>query len=300
MKTTILSIFCFTIIFSVAEVPQALNYQAVARNTAGAPLQNQHIQVRLTVHDGSPTSPLAYQETDTVTTNQFGLFTVLIGNGLVTVGTFGGIAWPTGNKYLEVELDPTGGSNFTSMGTTEMVSVPYALYAQTAGAVTGAFTHYVGQLYGGGIVVSVWKDSSQVEHGIIASLSDISTSSVWSDVSTTQIGPTAESMSNGSANTAAITSQAGTTTSAALLCQSYTGGGYNNWHLPSLWELQQCYNAAMIVNKVIGDTNGFQFAAYWSSSEYTGNAAGYWSFLYGSSDGDLKSSAYSVRAVRSY
>ena len=121
------------------QTPQAMNYQAIARNATGAPLQNQHVSLRLTIKDGiNPGTPL-YQETDTATTNQFGLFTTFIGKGTAALGTFTGITWATGNKYLEVELDVTGGNNYTSMGTTELLSVPYALYAQTSGnGATGA------------------------------------------------------------------------------------------------------------------------------------------------------------------
>ena len=124
-----------------AQIPQAANYQAIARNSTGAVLQNQHISIRFSVHDGSPIATITYQETDTATTNQFGLFTAFIGNGTATVGTFTGIAWATGNKYLEVELDPAGGSNYNNMGTTQMASVPYALYASSSGT-SGQVTAY--------------------------------------------------------------------------------------------------------------------------------------------------------------
>ena len=141
-NTTIFTILAiFISIIGSAQIPQALNYQAVARNSVGAVLQNQHVGIRFSVHDGSPTATITYQETDTTTTNQFGLFTALIGNGTVTMGIFNGIAWATGNKYLEVELDPAGGSNYNNMGTTQMLSVPYALYANSSGT-SGQVTAY--------------------------------------------------------------------------------------------------------------------------------------------------------------
>ena len=129
LTIAIMQVVCFV----SGQTPQTLNYQAVARNVSGAVLQNQHVKARFSFHDGSPTGSVVYQETDTATTNQFGLFTTLIGNGITTLGTFTAIQWSTGNKFLEVELDPTGGNNYNSMGTTQLVSVPYALYAQTSG-----------------------------------------------------------------------------------------------------------------------------------------------------------------------
>jgi hypothetical protein len=80
---------------------------------------------------------------------------------------------------LGIELNT--GSGYVAMGTTQLLSVPYALYANSAGSTsgsTGGFTHYVGELFGGGIVVSVWKTNG-VEHGLIASLTNLSTGIQW-------------------------------------------------------------------------------------------------------------------------
>ena len=87
-----------------SQAPQKLNYQAVARNASGNAITNQSIKVRFTIKDGSITGTIVYQETDTATTNQFGLFTAKIGGGLVTSGVFTNIDWSTGDKFLQVEL----------------------------------------------------------------------------------------------------------------------------------------------------------------------------------------------------
>ncbi|MFN8286745.1 MAG: tail fiber domain-containing protein [Chitinophagales bacterium] len=123
-----------------AQAPNGINYQAVARNAAGSVIQNQNVSVRLSIHDGSSGGTIVYQETHSATTNQFGLFTVVIGGGTVQQGTFAGINWGSGGgKFLQVELDATGGSSYTNMGTTQMESVPYALYAANSPAgATGA------------------------------------------------------------------------------------------------------------------------------------------------------------------
>lgn len=123
-----------------AQAPQGINYQAVARNAAGSVLQNQNVGIRLSIHDGSAGGTIVYQETHSATTNQFGLFTVVIGGGTVQQGTFAGVNWGSGGgKFLQVELDPTGGSSYSNMGTTQMESVPYALYAANSPAgATGA------------------------------------------------------------------------------------------------------------------------------------------------------------------
>src|SRR4051812_41048206 len=99
---------------AIAQVPQKINYQAVARNAAGTVLNNQPVGIRFTIHDVSPTGAVVYQETQSgVTTNQFGLFTVAIGAGVPTSGTFSTISWGSGDKYLQVEVDPAGGSSYS-------------------------------------------------------------------------------------------------------------------------------------------------------------------------------------------
>ncbi|MBU1014759.1 MAG: DUF1566 domain-containing protein [Bacteroidetes bacterium] len=192
------------------------------------------------------------------------------------------------------ETKVTAGTNVTVTGTGTS-STPYVINSSSTG---GGFTHYIGELYGGGIVVSVWKVSG-VEHGLIASLTDLSTLVVWSNVSSL-IGTSAQSPINGQANTNAIIAQSGHTTSAAKLCDSYTNGGYSDWYLPAVWELNQCYNAAFIVNTVLGATNGFQFDYYWSSTESFDNFGGFIFFDYGSTYFGYKSNAYRVRAVRRF
>ena len=108
-----------------------MNYQAVARNSAGAPLLNSSVAVRISIRDSIASGTVLYSERDTATTNAFGLFTCKVGMGNIISGTFSTIDWSTNNKFLQVDLDPTGGSSYTNMGTTQLLSVPYALYAKS-------------------------------------------------------------------------------------------------------------------------------------------------------------------------
>lgn len=111
-----------------AQVPQGLNYQAIARNSSGDVLQNTAIGVRFTITDA--TSAPVYQETHALNTNQFGLFTAVIGSGTVVSGNFSSIGWETGPHYLRVEFDPDG-NGYQLMGLSQFQSVPYALAAGT-------------------------------------------------------------------------------------------------------------------------------------------------------------------------
>ncbi|HRZ76182.1 MAG TPA: tail fiber domain-containing protein [Bacteroidales bacterium] len=113
----------------MAQVPQGINYQAVARNNASAPIPNASINVRFTITDA--TAAELYKETHTVTTSPMGLFNAVIGGGSVVTGIFSVIPWLSGPHYLKVELDPDG-NGYQLLGTTPFQSVPYALVAGTA------------------------------------------------------------------------------------------------------------------------------------------------------------------------
>ena len=88
-----------------------------------------NISIRISIKDITATGTTLYSETHSATTNQFGLFTLPVGSGTVVSGTFASINWATNAKFMKVEMDPTGGSSYTDMGTSQLLSVPYALVA---------------------------------------------------------------------------------------------------------------------------------------------------------------------------
>jgi hypothetical protein len=294
-KVSALAFFLLLSILISAQSPQLINYQSVVRNTLGQPVPNGSIvSLRFTIHDVSALGTTVYTETQTDTANQLGLVNTQIGLS----GNLAVVNWSVGSKYLQVELDINNNGNFVDMGISQLLSVPYALYAGNN------ITHYIGELYQGGIIVSVWKVNG-VEHGLIASLTDISASAVWSNVNAL-IGASAQSPQDGMANTNAIIAQAGQITSAARLCRNYYGGGFTDWYLPAVWELNQCFYSALITNTILGDTSGFKFNSnitYWSSTEdVVSGGAWYEAFYYGyqRDNNNQKSNAMYVRAVRRY
>jgi hypothetical protein len=114
-------------------VPQAINYPAIARNASGSVLVNQSLSIRISLLEGASTGTQVYSETHAATTNQFGLFSLRIGDGTIVSGDFATINWGSANHWVMVEVDPLGGSNFTEVGTNELLSVPYAFYSQNSG-----------------------------------------------------------------------------------------------------------------------------------------------------------------------
>jgi hypothetical protein len=116
-----------------AQAPQSFNYQAVARDASGAVLSNQAVSFRISLLQGSATGSNVYSETHPITTNQFGLVNFAIGGGTIVSGSFANINWAQGPYFAQIELDATGGSTYVIMNTTQLLSVPYAQYAEKSG-----------------------------------------------------------------------------------------------------------------------------------------------------------------------
>lgn len=144
MKKLLLSVFvvALSVITVFAQAPEKLNYQGVARDNAGNVLATQPIGLQVKVHSGSGSGPVVYSETHATTTNAFGLFNVQIGTGGNQSGTIAAIDWGGNSYYVEVGLDASGGTSYTSMGNQQLLSVPYALYAKAADNASGT-TNYV-------------------------------------------------------------------------------------------------------------------------------------------------------------
>src|SRR6188768_3726093 len=116
-----------------AQAPLKLSYQAVIRDGSDVLLTNRNVKVKVTLLKGSASGTVVYAEIHTVTTNANGLVTFQIGGGTVVNGSMGAINWALGPYFVKTETDPNGGSNYTISGTSELLSVPYALYAANGG-----------------------------------------------------------------------------------------------------------------------------------------------------------------------
>ena len=379
----------FTILVAVlltatlwAQTPQKMTYQAVVRNASNQLVTNQTVGLQVRILQGSATGTEVYIETQTPTTNANGLLTVEIGGQT----GFDTITWANAPYFMETSIDPTGGSTYTITGTSQLLTVPYALHAKTAESISGGinetdpvFTgsqannitatditnlsnlsgvntgdqtisrtgltvtltnggtyqdsintytagtgiditnnvvsletkHYVGELYGGGIVFYVYDNG---QHGLIASLDDLDGGSgvAWSNIDDVEIGASAKDYYNGIGNTAAIIAQSGHTNSAAKLCADYSNNGFTDWYLPSTLELREMDNSILIINNVLandGDvtTNSFHleytpptYGRYWSSTETTNNYSWVYDFNSGYCASIFKDHTYRVRAVRAF
>jgi hypothetical protein len=132
MKQTLLTTaLLITTVLAFAQAPQGINYQAVVRDAGGDELVSQAVSLRMTILENNTTT--VYQETHSTTTNDFGLVNLVIGQGTVNQGVFADIDWSAGSYFAQTEVDVSGSTNYALMGSQQLMSVPYALYAETSG-----------------------------------------------------------------------------------------------------------------------------------------------------------------------
>lgn len=121
-----------------AQAPQVFTYQSVIRNNSNQLVSSSPIGTKISILQGSTTGTIVYAETHNASTNANGLLSLVIGAGTVQNGTFSSINWGNGPYFIKTETDPAGGTNYSLTGTQQLMSVPYALYAEKAGtAVNG-------------------------------------------------------------------------------------------------------------------------------------------------------------------
>jgi hypothetical protein len=124
--------------------PEKMSYQAVIRNSSNALVTSTNVGMQISILQGSETGTVVYTETQTTSTNANGLVSLEIGSGTVVSGTFATIDLANGPYFIKTETDPTGGTNYTIAGTSQLLSVPYALHAKTAEIVTETDPIYTG------------------------------------------------------------------------------------------------------------------------------------------------------------
>ncbi|MBX7182344.1 MAG: hypothetical protein K1X82_09545 [Bacteroidia bacterium] len=134
-KNVLLSVgfICFFSFQSFSQAPQAFNYQAVVRTGSGELLGNQTVSFRISILNGNSEGDVIYQEKHLAQTNELGLVVFSIGKGSPTIGEFSTIDWGANSRWIKVEFKKLEDTDYTLTGVTQLLSVPYALYAENAG-----------------------------------------------------------------------------------------------------------------------------------------------------------------------
>jgi uncharacterized protein (TIGR02145 family) len=134
---TLFRLVCICLVSSLglmAQAPQKFSYQTVIRNSGGQLLANQQVGIKISVLQGTENGIVVFAERHTPTTNANGLASLQIGTGTLLNGSFSNINWSQGPYFISTETDPNGGTSYTIVSTQQLLSVPYALYAETSGS----------------------------------------------------------------------------------------------------------------------------------------------------------------------
>ena len=287
MKNKILFILLVLSVNICAQAPQKMSYQAVIRNSNNSLIVSTPIGIKVSVLQGSANGTVTYSETQVQNTNINGLVSLEIGMGTALIGTFSSINWANGPYFIQTEVDPNGGVNYSVIGVTELISVPYALYSGNA-QVSG-FSHYIGETFNGGVIYYIYKGSDGLEHGLI-----VSTTESIAKWQTTGVLVNADRSWDGVYNTNLISGSPAVNYIATL---------GPNWYLPSLDELILLHGSRFEVNKALFTNNQTLLSLslyYWSSTEYSSSEALSYDFLTGYTDVSGKTLNYGVRGVKSF
>lgn len=273
--------------------PDQFKYQALLRNADGTIMANESVSVYLEILKGGAIGTSIFNETHNLTTTDQALININIGS----VENLSVVNWGTDNYFIKITV------NGTEMGTSQLLSVPYALHAKTSG------THYIGELYEGGIIFFIDHTG---EHGLIASLEDLDGGSgvAWSNI-VVLVGDGAQDAYDGASNTAAIIAQSGHTNSAAKLCDDYENDGYSDWYLPTTSEILLLRQNQLNIHNILEndgnpDTYGLlatltpPYSFYWTSYEIGDDLGWYLGIEYPHGEIYTKEGLLRVRAIRAF
>jgi len=303
MKKYLSSIIMFLLLTleAFAQAPEKMSYQAVVRDNGGLLVTNQIVGMQLSVLQNSPAGTAVYVETQLPTTNANGLVSLEIGTGTIVSGTFAGIDWSMGPFFIKSEIDITGGTNYTISGTSELASVPYALYSESTSSV-GPCGLKVGDIHEGGYIF--YLDGTGC-HGLVANLTEQSQGYPYASspgyALTTKAyysGPHGGKFND----KMIITTYPSGMLLAAGFCEDLISNGFDDWYMPSKYELRMMY-----LNIGPGapppNTNIAGFSAtnyYWSSTEENADLAWCHHFSANIPETLVKANAFHLRAIRSF
>ena len=338
MKNKILFILLVLSVNICAQAPQKMSYQAVIRNSNNSLIVSTPIGIKVSVLQGSANGTVTYSETQIQNTNINGLVSLEIGMGTPVIGTFSNINWANGPYFIQTEVDPSGGSNYSVLGVTELISVPYALYSANGTPGPQGVAGATGPQGPIGLTGPAGAQGIQGLTGATGPQGPIGlTGPAGANASvggfTHYIGETfnggviyylykgSDGLEHGLIVSTTESIAKWQTTGVLVNADRSWDGVYNtnlisgspavnyigtlgpNWYLPSLDELILLHGSRFEVNKALFANNQTLlslFLYYWSSTEYSASEALSYDFLTGYTDVSGKTLNYGVRGIKSF
>ena len=255
----LINILCF------AQTPEKMTFQAVIRDASNALLVNQSIGMQISILQGSITGNALYTETHTPISNNNGLVNLEIGDGTVTSGSFNSINWSNGPFFIKTETDPNGGNSYSINGTSQLMSVPFALHAKVAESVVTT-TYTIGSWPElGGYVFWISADG---KHGLVSETQDQGLAT-WYFAEDVISDP---------------------------LNHSIDGEKFRDWRMPTKHELNEMYSSSTAIGS-------FGTKTYWSSIRSGSSTAWRQNFMSGiqfNSTAYTISDFFFVRSIREF
>ena len=299
MSCLISSVFAQTI------TVKTVVYNTLILNNSKLLLKNTKLGIRATIIKGTEQGEVIYSELLEGKTNAKGNLTIDIGVGYVVAGKYSTFDINGGPYVIKLEMDPSGGTNYSINLTRPFVNQAKGVQSNYRFSVGSKviIKRFIGELYGGGIIFNIHNDSLGNQHGLIASLHDLSKAAKWGLFGIDFYG--FKNATTGVNNTKAMITNGAEPGTAARLCVGYSHDGFKDWYLPALKEMLLLYEVKDIIDGVLDKdksdkTKGLERKHYWTSTGYSAATSWFFSFYNGGATNYGKNFVFNVRAIRAF
>ncbi len=311
-------VMCFIIgcnLFSIAQnqsnnsnhtyTVKTIVYNTLVMSNSKILLKNTLLGVKVSIHKGSEKGEIIYAEVQQAKTNVKGNLQIEIGVSYVISGKYANFD-PTGGPYfIRLDIDPKGGTDYNINITRPFVNTAKGIQSNYKFAIGNKVIQkrYVGEIWGGGIIFHLNKDSLGNDHGLIASLHDLSKNARWGLNGIDFFG--FKNASVGKENTKAMITNGAEPGTASQLCNKYSHDGFKDWYLPAIKEMILLYEVRGIIDEILDKdksdkTKGLENKQYWTSTGYSASTSWFFSFYNGGATNYGKNFVFNVRAIRAF
>lgn len=304
-KLMLLFVVFFNPVYSQTITVKTILYNTLVLSNSKLLLKNANLGIKASVYKGTDAGELIYSETLNGKTNAKANLQIDIGVGYVVAGKYSNFDVSGGPYFIKLEIDPAGGSNYSITIGRPFVNQAKGVQANYRFSIGSKVIvkRYVGEIYGGGIIFSLHKDSLGNEHGLIASLHDLTNAAKWGLQGIDFYG--FKNASSGVENTKAMIKNGAEPGTAAKLCEKYNAGGFKDWYLPALKELMLLHEVKDKIDEILdkdkdAKTKGLEKKHYWTSTGYSASTSWFYSFFNGGATNYGKNFVFNVRAIRAF